>query len=136
MIASRRFTEVAAAVAAALFLVSWGLLHQGWYDDDQIVDIPVYEAYGSAIEDGAVPYRDLRPEYPPGALAAFIVPALLSDDQDGFRDAFEWLMAACGVALVLATARRSRGTACFPRSGPWRHLPSLQVSRCCSGRCC
>ena len=58
MSASRRFTELAAAVAAALFLVSWGLLHRGWYDEGEIVDIPVYETYGNAIESGAVPYRD------------------------------------------------------------------------------
>ena len=104
MSASRRFTEVAAAAAAALFLLSWGLLHTGWYDDGEIVDTPVYETYGNAIEDGGLPYRDLKPEYPPGALAAFVVPALVSDDREGFRDAFETLMAACGVALVLLTA--------------------------------
>ena len=104
MPASRRFTEVAAALAAALFLVSWGLLHTGWYDEGEIVDIPVYEHYGTAIESGAVPYRDIRPEYPPGALAAFVLPALLSDDHNGFRDAFEWVMAACGVVAVLLAA--------------------------------
>ena len=104
MSASRRFIEVAAAVAAAVFLVSWGLLHRGWYDDQEIVDVPVYETYGTAIADGGLPYRDLKPEYPPGALAAFVIPALASDDQEGFRDVFEWLMAACGVALVLFTA--------------------------------
>jgi glycosyl transferase family 87 len=102
--ASRRFTEVAAALAAGLFLVSWGLLHTGWYDEHEIVDIPVYEGYGNAIEDGAVPYRDIKPEYPPGALPAFAVPALLSDDQKGFRNVFEWSMAACGVAAVLLAA--------------------------------
>ena len=115
MPASRRFTEVAAAAAAALFLVSWGLLHTGWYDEGEIVDIPVYERYGTAIESGAVPYRDFRPEYPAGALPAFVLPALLSDDQEGFRGVFEWLMAACGVAAVLFAAaalwglRASRG---------------------------
>ena len=109
MIAPRRFTELAAAGAAALFLLSWAGLHTGWYDDGEIVDIPVYESYGNAVEDGAVPYRDIRPEYPPGALPAFVLPALASDDQEGFRDAFEWLMAACGVALVLLTAVALRG---------------------------
>jgi uncharacterized membrane protein len=104
VIAPRRFTELAAVAAAALFLLSWGALHRGWYDDDEIVDIPVYATYGTAIEDGAVPYRDLRPEYPPGALPAFVLPALLSDDEDGFRTVFEWLMAVCGVALTLLTA--------------------------------
>ncbi len=104
MPASRRFTEVAAALAVALFLVSWGLLHTGWYDEHEIVDIPVYEGYGNAIESGGVPYRDFKPEYPPGALPAFALPALLSDDQNGFRGAFEWLMAACGAAAVLLAA--------------------------------
>ena len=101
MIAPRRFTELAAAGAAALFLLSWAVLHTGWYDDREIVDIPVYASYGTAIEDGAVPYRDIRPEYPPGALPAFVVPALLSEDEGGFRELFEWSMALCGVALVV-----------------------------------
>ena len=100
----RRFTELAALAAAATFLASWGVLHTVWYDEGQIVDTPVYETYGKAIEEGAVPYRDIRPEYPPGALPAFALPALLSDDQEGFRNAFEWLMSVCGVAMVLLAA--------------------------------
>ena len=104
-----RFTELAAVAAAGLFLLSWCALHTAWYDDDEIVDTPVYETYGTAIEDGAVPYRDIEPEYPPGALPAFVVPALLSSDQEGFRYAFEWLMALCGVAAVVLTAVTLRG---------------------------
>jgi len=108
--APRRFTELAAAAAAALFLLSWGLVHTGWYDDGEIVDTPVYSRYGDAIENGEVPYRDFRPEYPPGALPAFVVPALLSEnDEQGFRDTFEWLMAAFGVATVLLAAVALRG---------------------------
>ena len=114
MSASRRFTSVAATLAAALFLVSWGLLHHAWYDEDEIVDIPVYEKYGNAIEDGALPYREIKPEYPPGALAAFVVPSLLSDDREGFRNVFEWLMAACGVALVLLTGVALAGLRASP----------------------
>jgi hypothetical protein len=105
----RTFTSVAALAAAALFLVAWAALHTAWYDDGEIVDIPVYERYGSAIEDGAVPYRDVEPEYPPGALPAFVLPALVSSDEDGFRDAFEALMALCGVATVVLTAVTLRG---------------------------
>ena len=128
MTSPRRFTELAAVAAAALFLASWGVLHTAWYDEGEIVDIPVYETYGNAMEDGSVPYRDFRPEYPPGALPVFVLPALLSDDEEGFRDVFEWLMAACGAAMVLLTgvalaglrATRSRTVfvlafaACFP----------------------
>jgi hypothetical protein len=104
VILRRRRTELAALAAAALFLLSWAVLHTAWYDDGEIVDIPVYATYGNAIEDGAVPYRDVEPEYPPGALPAFVLPALLSSGEEGFRDAFEWLMALCGVATVLLSA--------------------------------
>lgn len=107
----RRFTELAAVGAAAVFLLAWAALHTAWYDDAEIVDTPVYERYGEAIEGGAVPYRDVAPEYPPGALPAFVLPALASSDADGFRDAFEALMALCGVALVAATAVALRGLA-------------------------
>ncbi len=100
----RPFIEVAAAVAAALFLVALGLTDRLLDDRREIVDVPVYQSYGEQIEEGRLPYRDFRPEYPPGALPAFAAPALLSDDELGFRSAFEWLMAACGVALVLLTA--------------------------------
>ena len=105
----RAFTSAAAAAAAALFLLAWAGLHGGWYDDAEIVDTPVYERYGRAIEDGAVPYRDIVPEYPPGALPAFVLPALASSDEDGFRDAFEVLMALFGVATVVLTAVTLRG---------------------------
>ena len=109
--APRRFTEVAAAVAAARLprLVGRAPPRRGT-TKDEIVDIPVYADYGNAIEDGDVPYRDFRPEYPPGALPAFALPALVSDDEEGFRDAFEWLMAACGVALRAAVRGRARGS--------------------------
>jgi hypothetical protein len=96
-----RFTEAAAVAAAAVFLCSWALLHTGWYDDYQIVDIPIYLAHGEAIVDGQAPYRDVKVEYPPGALPAFVVPALLSDDESGFRRVFEVLMALAGMAMTV-----------------------------------
>jgi uncharacterized membrane protein len=105
----RRFTSRAALGAAALFLLSWALVHTAWYDDAEIVDTPVYERYGTAIEDGAVPYRDLAIEYPPGALPAFALPALASDGPEAYRDAFEALMALCGVATVALVAVALRG---------------------------
>ncbi len=93
------------AVALALFLVAWSLLHVGFYEREQIVDTPVYERYGVAMRDGDVPYRDFEVEYPPGALPVFVVPALLSGE---FRSAFEWLMALCGGAVIVATAIAGR----------------------------
>ncbi|MDQ3103300.1 MAG: hypothetical protein M3Q53_05620, partial [Actinomycetota bacterium] len=116
MTASSRFTSLVAAAASALFLAAFGVLHGGWYDSEEIIDIPVYETYGNAIESGKLPYRDFRLEYPPAALPVFALPALLSErgDQAGFRRAFEWVMAICGLlallaaALVLAALRASR----------------------------
>jgi hypothetical protein len=104
--ASRRFTSAAALAAAAVFLVSWALLHRGFYAEEEIVDIPVYETYGNAIERGNVPYRDFQLEYPPGALPVFALPSLLSERRDraAFRRAFERVMAVCGVAAVLLAA--------------------------------
>ncbi len=106
---------VAPVLAAALFLVGWGALHHGWYTRAEIVDTPVYERYGNAIESGQVPYRDFRLEYPPGALPAFALPALASErgDEEGFRGAFEALIALCGVAgaAFVAVALRRLGAA-------------------------
>jgi hypothetical protein len=101
--ASSRFTSAAAVVAALVFLGSWTALHRGFYDDEEIVDIPVYETYGNAIERGKLPYRDFRLEYPPAALPVFALPALASErgDEVAFRAAFERLMALLGVATVL-----------------------------------
>ncbi len=124
MIAPRQFTSIAAAGAVALFLLSWGVLHTAWYDDGEIVDTPVYETYGNAIEDGAVPYRDIRPEYPPGALPAFVLPSLVSDDEESYRDAFEWLMLICGVAAVVLVAVTLYGL----RSSRARMLAALALA--------
>ena len=90
-----------AAAGVALFLVSWGLLHHGFYARDQIVDTPIYERYGEAITQGQVPYRDFTVEYPPAALPVFFVPAL---GEGSYDRRFEGLMAALGVACVLLVA--------------------------------
>ena len=77
------------------------LLHEGFYERDQIVDTPIYERYGDAMADGQVPYRDFAVEYPPAALPVFRLPV----EGGGAYDAkFEGLMAALGVATVLLVA--------------------------------
>jgi uncharacterized membrane protein len=93
------------ALAVLLFLVAWGVIHIGFYEREQIVDTPVYESYGEAMEAGEVPYRDFAVEYPPGALPVFLVPALADSD---FRVVFEWLMALCGCGVVVAVALAGR----------------------------
>jgi hypothetical protein len=38
-------------------------------------DVTLYQTYGSKMLDGAMPYRDFKMEYPPGAAVMFILPA-------------------------------------------------------------
>ena len=100
---SRPWTD--ALAAAGLFLACFGLVHIWFWAHGDLVDWPTYQTYGSAIVDHhRVPYRDFAVDYPPGSLPVFIPPAYF----DNYANAFEWLMAVCGVALVgvLAFVRR------------------------------
>jgi uncharacterized membrane protein len=94
------------AVAVAVFVAAWIALHHGWLSRGQIVDTPVYERYGDAVMAGHAPYRDFSVEYPPGALPVFAAPSVFADERhdQAYRHAFETLMAACGIALLVALA--------------------------------
>jgi hypothetical protein len=100
---------LAAGVASVVFLFSWTVLHRGFYEREQIVDTRVYERYGSAMNEGEIPYRDFALEYPPGALPVFALPAVGGADFDTFTRRFEGLMAACGLALVAFLAAALAG---------------------------
>ncbi|HET8607286.1 MAG TPA: glycosyltransferase 87 family protein [Gaiellaceae bacterium] len=124
--AGRRAALVVAAGCAA-FLAAWGLLHVTPWRLDQIVDTPVYQHYGLDMRNGEVPYRDFTPEYPPAALPAFALPALVAQSDDGYRAWFEWEMALCGIAGVgfvalcvraLGGERRLAATTCFVALAP------------------
>jgi len=100
---------LAALVAITLFVVTWTLLHVGFYRHKQVLDTPVYQRYGNAIARGEVPYRDFPVEYPPGALPAFALPGLAEPGNDqhvtsGFRKTFEALMWVCGALALIAMA--------------------------------
>jgi hypothetical protein len=141
--ASERSVVAAAFAAIALFVVSWTLLHVGFYKHKQLIDTPVYQRYGNAIADGKVPYRDFKVEYPPGALPVFALPGLAEPGRDqnvstGFRRSFETLMWLCGaaalaaMAVVLRTLRRSTASVwaalCFAAVAPLM-LGSVILSR-------
>lgn len=100
------FAALATLAAGLAFLGSWLVLHHGFYERDRIIDTPIYQAYGDAMVDGKVPYRDFDLEYPPGALPVFVLPSLAAGKGkfDGYRRSFEGLMAACGFALVALVA--------------------------------
>jgi hypothetical protein len=102
-------TGAVAFAALGVFLVSWALLHVGFYEREQVRDTPLYQSYGDRIEDGDVPYRDFRVEYPPGALPAFVVPSLVADDGEAgaFRAGFETLMWISGAPSGRDGVRRA-----------------------------
>jgi hypothetical protein len=107
--ASEASVVAAAFAAIALFVVSWTLLHVGFYKHKQLIDTPVYQRYGNAIANGKVPYRDFEVEYPPGALPVFALPGFAEPGRNqqvstGFRRSFETLMWLCGAAALAAMA--------------------------------
>ena len=111
----RQRTVVAVASAAVGFVISWYLIHHGWYRLDRQWDTREYAKYANYIVGrGLFPYRDFSVEYPPLSLPIFILPRLLAGNSfSGYMQVFELMMAACGVitaglaALVLAAQRVS-----------------------------
>ena len=95
------------AAASAVFLCCWGLIGHGFYSKPRIIDVGLYQIYGSDIRDGEVPYRDFALEYPPGALPVFVAPTV---SQQHYRRDFSWLMASSGVLCIafLTLARAPR----------------------------
>ena len=108
-----RAWATATLLGGILFAASWGLLHVGFWTHDQIVDTPVYQTYGDQIVAGRVPYRDFRPEYPPAALAVFALPSLAGESD--YRTVFEWLMLACGLAIVAGLVYALAAAGAAPR---------------------
>jgi hypothetical protein len=108
---TRRSLLVIACLAGMLFLGSWVTIHHGFYSKDPRLDTPLYQRYADLARAGKVPYRDFSLEYPPGALVAFVVPALKNSPKPGpnnvrvdYRRNFEFLMAACGLASIALLA--------------------------------
>jgi hypothetical protein len=105
-----------------LFVGSWSLLHHGSLGRGQIIDTPTYQSYGDAVARGAVPYRDFKLEYPPGALPVFILPSLGHEgDVAAYDRWFDREMALCGCLALLGTALCLRAV----RAGPIRTAAAL-----------
>ena len=101
-----------ALVASAVFVaIAVGVTVAWELSGDAITDIPLYRTYGERIADGLVPYRDFGFEYPPGALPALVLPALVTDSLEAYRVAFVTELAIVGAlaVLVLGDALRRLG---------------------------
>jgi hypothetical protein len=102
-----------ALLAAAVFVLTAVTATVAWQLSGRAVtDIALYHAYGERITDGLVPYRDFAFEYPPGALPALVLPALVTDSLTAFRVVFAAEMALAGAVgvLLLAAGLRRLGT--------------------------
>jgi hypothetical protein len=99
---SRRPTGTALAAAAGfvalavLVTVAWELL------GDAVTDVALYRTYGERVAGGLVPYRDFSFEYPPGALPALVLPALVTSSLEAYRVAFVAELAVVGALALLA----------------------------------
>lgn len=95
---------VASAVAVT---VAWEVL------GDAVTDVALYRTYGEEMAAGLVPYRDFDFEYPPGALPALVLPALVTGSLAAYRAVFVAEMALVGILGVLAldaALRRQRSS--------------------------
>ncbi len=82
-------------LSAVAVTVLWELLGKA------VTDIPLYQVYGERVASGLVPYRDFGLEYPPGALPALVLPALVTGSFEGYRAVFVAEMALAGAIAVL-----------------------------------
>jgi hypothetical protein len=68
------------AAAALALLAATAAFVWSRADDASSWDVPLYQSFGDRMSEGDVPYRDFRVEYPPGSLAAFVLPSLVASD--------------------------------------------------------
>ena len=101
--------------ALGIFVVSFTLLHFGFYQHRLILDTVEYHRYGIAMSHGEVPYRDFRIEYPPGALPVFAAPAVNRPGFDQYNREFQLLMGLCAAGALLAMAWALRTLRASPR---------------------
>ncbi len=101
-----------AATAGAVFVVCAVGVTVAWQlVGDAVTDIALYQVYGERVASGLVPYRDFSFEYPPGALPALVLPALVTGSLQAYRAVFVAEMALVGVlgVLFLDIALRRQG---------------------------
>ena len=90
-------------------------------------DVALYQRYAQDLRSGAAASPDFRPEYPPGALTLFVLPALVPGAASYHR-AFAALMALFDLAACLLVFHRARLRPRAPPRGPLFHAMLYVVS--------
>jgi hypothetical protein len=94
----------AAAVGIGLFLAACLVPGIGLYTGDAPADVKLFQTFGERLLGGEIPYRDFFVEYPPGALPAFVLPALgPTEDYVVLFKSLQIGFGAAAVALVALT---------------------------------
>jgi uncharacterized membrane protein len=73
-------------------------------------DVIGYYKYATEMGNGQVPYRDFSVEYPPGALVAFYLPSLVSDNTTEYGTAFTFemlLFDLIGLLILLGIGKKA-----------------------------
>ena len=92
----------AALVAIPVYLAACAVPDGGLFRAARFRDVHVYQGYAERLLHGALPYRDVFVEYPPGAFAVFLPPTAFGASH--YNAAFKTLMALCGAATIVLVA--------------------------------
>jgi uncharacterized membrane protein len=92
----------AALVAIPVYVAACAVPDGGLFRSARFRDVHVYQGYAERLLHGALPYRDVFVEYPPGAFAVFLPPAAFGAAH--YNAAFKTLMALCGAATIVLVA--------------------------------
>src|ERR671932_2253829 len=89
----------AAFVAIPIYFAACAVPDGGLFRAARFRDVHIYQGYAEKLLHGALPYRDVFVEYPPGAFAVFLPPTAFGASH--YNAAFKSLMALCGLATIL-----------------------------------
>ena len=92
----------AALVAIPVYLAACAVPDGGLFRAARFRDVHVYQGYAERLLHGALPYRDVFVEYPPGAFAVFLPPTAFGEAH--YNAAFKTVMALCGAATIVLVA--------------------------------
>ena len=93
---------LAALLAAPVFVGGCAIPDGGLFRAARFRDLHIYQGYAERFLHGALPYRDVFVEYPPGAFTVFMPPTVFGTQH--YNAAFKALMALCGIATIVVVA--------------------------------
>jgi hypothetical protein len=101
MLNARYRVPSAVLLAMGGFVLSWVVIHHGWFTHKLMLDTTVYAHYAHLMKVGKVPYLDFKFEYPPLALPIFLIPGWIAGHSwHVYERAFELMMLAFGLVTV------------------------------------